>query len=148
MKFLVHVSQWAYGDGDEPVVFKGGEHELDNPDPGLLAAIAAAHDAGGAIEILDTAKAVAKTVAAHVETDKVSLQLQAKCEAIRHELLPERDAALDALAAAHATRLRDPSDSTDAEAAAFDFAAAHVQILEQHELRVDEEIRSRLGGVV
>jgi hypothetical protein len=94
MKVRVTHSQWAYGDVEPPLILKGGEHELENVTPALATAIAAAAAAGGGIEILETPKQLQKHVARAVEPDEVSLAFQAKCDAIRAELLPQRDAAI------------------------------------------------------
>lgn len=139
-------SKWAWSDPKKPVVLGGGEHVLENPVEGLVRALGAAAAAGQGVRILDGSPALLKLAAGAVESDDDSLAFQAKTDAIRAELLPQRDerveqAELELLDARDAA-----SDDEAAHAAALEaFNAAVDAAVAWHEQAADALIQERLG---
>lgn len=131
VKFMIEgPSQWGYGDA---VYESGVEHTVD-ADRGLREALVAA-EAAGVLVTLDGDLSDVDVV----ESDEDSLALKERIDAIRAELIGERDSRINARVSAEL------ADIEDSDERATVLVAIHDEENASYEASVDAEVERGLG---
>ena len=146
VKVEVTNAQWACGDVEPPFVLEGGVHELElrKLRAPVRRALAAAHHAGAGVIVHEGIRSLPADV---VEKDADSLAFLEKADAVRAELLADRDMAIDRrqMAIADAFADVDPDDEEAAKRRAAAIAEAVEEEVAIYEAAADELVQERLA---